>query len=159
MAQLERPKSLRIAVGSDHAGYPLKEVLKEALQADGYCLHDFGTFSTDPVDYPDIACQIAEVVADGRYDFGILICGTGVGVSIVANKVAGIRAAACSETYSARMARAHNNANILCLGSRVVGQGLAYDIAKAFLETDFESGSRHEHRVAKINLLDQYRRT
>jgi ribose 5-phosphate isomerase B len=143
-----------IAVGSDHAGYPLKEALVEALRAEGYELEDFGAFSLDPVDYPDVARDVAKAVASGRFHKGIVICGTGIGVTITANKVAGIRAAACSEPYSARMARAHNDANILGMGARVVGPGLALEIAKAFLETGFEHGSRHERRVDKIKAMD-----
>ncbi len=157
MSETEQLTSLRVALASDHAGYPLKESLKESLKPAEYKLHDFGTFSTEPVDYPDIACQVAEAVAAGEYDFGILVCGTGIGMSIAANKMPGIRAAACSDTYTARMARAHNNANVLCLGSRVVGEGLACDIARIFLETSFEFNSRHEKRVAKIDALDQLR--
>lgn len=157
MPEMEHPAKPRVAIGADHAGYPLKEVLKESLGASGYKVEDFGTFSPDSVDYPDIARQVGEVVAAGKYDFGILICGTGIGMSIVANKLPGIRAAACSDTYSARMARAHNNANVLCMGGRVVGDGLALDIARVFLESSFEFGSRHEMRVNKINLLDQQR--
>ncbi|MCX8053068.1 MAG: ribose 5-phosphate isomerase B [Armatimonadetes bacterium] len=146
---------MRIALGSDHAGFPLKEALKELLESEGYHPQDFGTFSPDPVDYPDIARAVAEAVVDGRFETGILICGTGVGMSIAANKVRGIRAAACSDTYSARMARAHNNANVLTMGSRVVGPGLALDIAKAFLQTEFEVGSRHLRRIEKINEMDK----
>ncbi|MGC8863872.1 MAG: ribose 5-phosphate isomerase B [Armatimonadota bacterium] len=148
---------MTIALGSDHAGFSLKEQLKELLEAEGYHPQDFGTFSLDSVDYPDIAREVSEAVAAGRFDRGILICGTGIGVTITANKVPGIRAAACSDTYSARMARAHNNANVLGMGGRVVGPGLALDIARAFLETDFEFGSRHEKRVEKINAMDRGR--
>ncbi|MDH7600907.1 MAG: ribose 5-phosphate isomerase B [Armatimonadota bacterium] len=150
---------MRVALASDHAGYPLKESLRESLKPTGCILQDFGTFSREPVDYPDIACRVAEAVASGEYDFGVLVCGTGIGMSIAANKIPGIRAAACSDTYSARMARAHNNANILCLGSRVVGEGLAYDIAMVFLATSFESHSRHEKRVEKIAALERRMRT
>ncbi len=144
---------LPVAIGSDHAGYPLKEALLQALRAQGCDVHDFGAYSPDSVDYPDIAKEVASAIVAGRFEKGILICGTGVGMSIAANKVKGIRAAACSEPYSARMSRAHNNANIIALGGRVVGQGLALDIVKAFLETEFEGG-RHERRVEKINAMD-----
>jgi len=150
-------RALRIALGSDHAGFPLKETLKQLLESEGYHPQDFGTFSTDSVDYPDIAREVSEAVASGRFDRGILVCGTGIGMTITANKVPGIRAAACSDTYSARMARAHNNANVLGIGGRVVGPGLALDIARAFLETDFEFGTRHEKRVEKINAMDRGR--
>ncbi len=151
-------RQITIALGSDHAGFPLKEALKELLESEGYRPQDFGTFSLESVDYPDIAREVAEAVETGQFERGILVCGTGIGMSITANKVPGIRAAACSDAYSARMARAHNNANVLCVGGRVVGPGLALDIAKAFLATDFEFGSRHEKRVAKINALDKRQR-
>lgn len=144
-----------IAIGSDHAGFNLKESLIKDLKADGYELEDFGTFSLESVDYPDIAREVAEAVASGRFEKGILVCGTGVGVAMTANKVKGIRACVCSETFSARMSREHNNANIIALGARVVGPGLALDIVKTFLQTPFEYGSRHEKRVDKINALDE----
>ena len=150
-----RGKNLSIAIGSDHAGYPLKEQLADLLRAEGYNLQDFGAFSPEPVDYPDVAREVAEAVAAGQYDKGILICGTGIGMTITANKVKGIRAAACADPYSAKMARAHNNANILGMGGRVVGQGLALDTAIAFLDTEFEFGSRHERRVDKTNAMDE----
>jgi len=139
-----------VAVGSDHAGYALKQAVVDALEADGYETHDFGSYADDVVDYPDIARAVAEAVAGGRFEVGIVICGTGIGSTIAANKVRGIRAAACSEPYSARMARSHVDANILGLGGRVLGPGLAVDVARTFLETEFESGSRHERRVDKI---------
>ena len=148
-------KNTPIAIGSDHAGYYLKESLVEDLKAEGYKIENFGTFSLESVDYPDIAREVAEAVSSGRFEKGILVCGTGIGVSITANKVKGIRAAVCSETYSAKMSRRHNNANIIAVGARVVGPGLALDIVKTFLETPFEHGSRHERRVDKINALDK----
>ena len=143
-----------IAIGADHAGFALKESLLADLRAEGYELHDFGTHCPDPVDYPDIGHAVAEAVASGRFERGIVICGTGVGITIAANKVKGIRAGSCSEPYSARMARAHNNANIIGMGGRVVGPGLALEIAKAFLETEFEAEPRHTRRVDKINAMD-----
>lgn len=144
-----------VAIGSDHAGYDLKQELVEALRAEGYQVEDFGAFSRESVDYPDIAREVAEAVSAGRFERGILVCGTGIGMSIAANKVPAVRAAACSEPYSAIMARRHNNANVLAVGGRVVGPGLALEIARAFLETDFEHGSRHERRVEKINAIDR----
>ena len=155
MTEKQPDKSITMAIGSDHAGYPLKEELRELLEAEGYHPRDFGTFSLESVDYPDIAREVAEAVASGQFERGILICGTGIGMCITANKVPGIRAGACSEPYSAKMSRAHNNANVLCMGGRVVGAGLALEIAQAFLETDFEFGSRHERRVDKINAMDK----
>jgi ribose 5-phosphate isomerase B len=148
-------KKSPVAIGSDHAGYYLKESLVEDLKADGYQIEDFGTFSVESVDYPDIAREVAEAVSSGRFEKGILVCGTGIGISIAANKVKGIRAAVCSDTFSARMSRKHNNTNIIAVGARVVGAGLALDIVKIFLETLFEYGSRHERRVDKINALDE----
>lgn len=144
----------RIAIGADHAGYALKEEIIKELTSEGYDLQDFGTFAGEPVDYPDVGCEVANAIAEGEFEKGILICGTGIGITIAANKVKGIRAAVCSEAYSAKMARAHNNANIIGFGARVVGLGLALDIVKTFLETEFEAGSRHEMRVNKINAID-----
>lgn len=154
MSESDAVGKLRIAIGSDHAGYPLKEEVANALRDDGYEVTDFGAFSVESVDYPDIAVDVSSAVAGADYDRGILICGTGIGMSITANKMKGIRAAATSEPYSARMARAHNNANVLCMGARVVGPGVAHEIAKSFLDTEFEAGSRHERRVNKMNALD-----
>lgn len=155
MNQTNNALTLRIVIGSDHAGYPLKEEVANSLRDDGFEITDIGTFSVESIDYPDIAVKAASAVAEGQFDRGIIICGTGIGVSITANKIKGIRAAATSDTFSARMARAHNNANVLCMGARVVGPGLAHAIAKEFLETDFEAGSRHERRVNKMNALDE----
>lgn len=154
MSESSTTRKPTVGIGSDHAGYALKEELLSVLRDDGYEIKDCGTFSLESVDYPDIAVTVAKAVSAGDFDKGILVCGTGIGVSIAANKVKGIRAAATSDTFSARMARAHNDANIVCMGARVVGPGLAHDIAKAFLDTDFEDGSRHERRVNKINALD-----
>lgn len=147
---------LKIAIGSDHAGFALKQELAGALRDDGYDITDLGTHCPDSVDYPDIAVNVASAVSKGEFDKAILICGTGIGITIAANKIKGIRAAATSDVYSAKMARMHNDANIIGMGARVVGLGLAQEIAKAFLDTDFEAGSRHEKRVNKINALDEY---
>ncbi len=155
MSQNNTANNITVAIGSDHAGYPLKAELVEELRSQGFEVEDFGAFSTESVDYPDVAREVAEAVAQGRFTRGILVCGTGIGVTITANKVKGIRAGACSEPYSAMMARRHNNANILGIGARVVGVGLAVEIAKAFLETEFEFGSRHERRVDKIMALEE----
>ncbi len=147
-----------IAIGSDHAGYPLKEILSKTLTEQGYSVSDCGVYSPESVDYPDIARMVAQSVAAGKFAKAILVCGTGVGMAIAANKVRGIRAAACSETYSAMMSRRHNNANVLCIGARVVGAGLAVEIAKAFLDSEFE-GERHARRVKKIDSMDEDRET
>lgn len=144
---------MRIAIGADHAGYALKETLVAYMRERGLEVLDFGTHSSDSVDYPDYARAVAEAVARGNADFGVLICGTGIGMSIAANKVPGIRAAAVSDVYSARMSRAHNDANILCMGGRVVGPGLAIEILETWLRTPFEGG-RHARRLEKIRQLE-----
>ncbi len=142
-----------IAVGSDHGGYELKEKLLKFLQKNGYEVEDFGTFSSESVDYPDIAQKVADAVAGGAAQCGILVCGTGIGVSIAANKVHGIRAAHCTDPYSARMAKEHNNANILTLGGRITGEELAYEIVNAYLQAEFQGG-RHSRRVEKVMALE-----
>lgn len=144
---------MNIAVGSDHAGFRLKEVVKKHLQSKNIEFKDFGTYSEQSCDYPDIAKDVAEAVRDGDFEFGILICGTGIGISIAANKIRGIRAALCHDTFSAKAARAHNNANILAMGARVIGEGLCLEIVDAFLNTQFEGG-RHQRRVDKIHQLE-----
>ena len=144
---------MTIAIGSDHGGYHLKEFLKEELRGLGLEARDFGTHSTESCDYPDIAHAVSKAVVQGECASGILICGTGIGMSISANKVPGIRAAHCTDPYSARMAREHNDANVLCLGERVVGQGLAGDILRAWLEGSF-AGGRHQRRVDKVSLIE-----
>lgn len=147
---------MKIAVASDHAGFRLKELLKPAFQELGLNaeLDDLGCYDESSVDYPDFAAKVAKGVAQGDYDRGILICGTGLGMAISANKVPGIRAVTVTDEFSARMSRAHNNANILTLGERVVGPGLAAQIIKAWLETEFEGG-RHQRRVDKMIALEE----
>ncbi|MDR7869488.1 MAG: ribose 5-phosphate isomerase B [Tissierellaceae bacterium] len=139
-----------IGIGSDHGGYELKESIKEYLTEQGIEFIDYGTNSLDSVDYPDFGKKVADAVLNKEVDRGILICGTGIGISITANRIKGIRCALCTDTFSARMSREHNNANILALGGRVVGVGLALDIVKTFLESEFEGG-RHERRINKID--------
>ena len=140
---------MKIALGADHAGFELKERLRHFISQLGHEVSDLGTDSQDSVDYPDYARAVASLVASGGADRGLLVCGTGTGMAIAANKVNGIRAAACNEPYSAAMARAHNDANILTLGSRVAGCGLAEEIVARFLTTDFEGG-RHQVRLDKF---------
>lgn len=140
---------VRIAIGSDHGGFDYKASIIKALQDKGYDVVDMGTYSPESCDYPIIAKKVARAVAKGDFEKGILVCGTGIGMSMAANKVKGIRAAVCGDTFSARATRAHNNANILCLGQRVVGEGLALDIVDIWLTTKFEGG-RHERRVNMI---------
>lgn len=140
---------IKIAIGSDHGGFKLKGKIIEFLRGKEILFEDFGTFDEESCDYPDIAKKIAEKVSDNTFDFGILICGTGIGVSITANKIPGIRAALCGDTFSAKMSKEHNNANILCLGQRVIGEGLALDIVDVWLKSEF-LGGRHKRRVDKI---------
>ena len=140
---------MRVAIGADHAGFELKRTLGGLIERLGHEVEDLGTDSGDSVDYPDFAAAVARAVADQRADRGLLVCGTGLGMAMAANKIDGIRAATCSETYSAAMARAHNDANVLTIGSRVVGAGLAEEIVKSFLETAFEGG-RHQIRLQKF---------
>ena len=141
---------MKIGIGSDHGGYELKESIKEYLNELGVEFVDYGTNSLESVDYPDYGKKLADAVLENQVERGILICGTGIGISITANRIQGIRCALCSDTFSARMSREHNNANILALGGRVVGLGLALDIVKTFLDTEFEGG-RHERRINKID--------
>lgn len=143
---------MKIAIGADHGGFAAKKAIFAHLQEKGFELKDFGTHSEESCDYPDIAHEVAKAVAGGQFDLGILICGTGVGMSIAANKVPGIRASLCGDTYSARMTRNHNDSNILCLGARVTGLGLMLDIVDAYLAESF-SGGRHQRRIDKIEQL------
>ncbi len=140
---------MHIAIGSDHAGFELKEAVSGMLSELGHSCEDFGCYNTSSVDYPDIGRRVAEAVAQGKFERGILICGSGVGMSIVANKIPGIRAALCSDPFIARRAREHNDANILCLSGWMVGKVLAREIVVAYLEAEFEGG-RHARRLAKI---------
>jgi len=145
--------TLRVAIGSDHGGFNLKSEIINYLKEQNIAYHDFGTYSTDSVDYPDFAAAVAGAVVGSDFKRGILCCGTGIGVSIAANKVPGIRAALCHDTFSARMASEHNMANIITLGERVIGPGLARDIVGAWLGTDF-AGGRHARRLEKITALE-----
>lgn len=140
---------MRIAIGSDHAGFRLKEEVKERLIELGYKVRDFGTHSQEAVDYPDIAFKVAGKVSEGNFDRGILICGTGIGMCIAANKVIGIRAALCWDERSAELSRKHNDSNILCLGGRILSEKKAMKIVDIWLTTKFEGG-RHLGRIRKI---------
>ena len=140
---------MNIVIGSDHVGFQLKESINNYLTSGGINFVDFGVMTNDQIDYPVIAKKVSYAVAKNEFDFGLLFCGTGVGMSISANKVRNIRAVVCSEPYSAKMARAHNDANILCLGSMVVGKDLAQEIIDIFLCTSFEGG-RHEARIKML---------
>jgi ribose 5-phosphate isomerase B len=145
---------MRIALGADHAGVVLKEQLKERLDERGIPYTDFGTTGTDSVDYPDFATAVAREVASGAFDRGVLVCGTGIGMAIAANKVAGVRAAPVVDEQSAILSREHNNANVLALGARVTGTELALRLLDLFLDTPF-AGGRHQRRVDKLSALDQ----
>lgn len=147
---------MKIALGNDHAGFALKQVVKEYLQAEwpDFEVQDFGSFSTEPSDYPDVAQKVADAVASGKAERGILMCGTGIGMCITANKVQGIRAAQCLEPVTARFSRAHNNANVLTMGGRTIGPEMAKAVVKVFLEEKFQGG-RHERRVEKITALEK----
>ncbi len=144
----------RIVAGSDHAGLLLRAEAVRIAREKGFQVEDLGPFGADSVDYPDFARKVAEEVASGRARLGILVCGTGIGMSIAANKVKGVRAAVCRTEYEARMARAHNDANVVCLGERVTGLGLGGAIVAEFLSQPFEGG-RHERRVKKIGDLEK----
>ncbi len=139
-----------IAVGSDHGGFALKQEILAYLKEKGLDYKDYGCFEEKSCDYPEYAHAVAHAVADGICDRGILICGTGIGMSMAANKVPGIRAALCGDCFSAQMTREHNDANILALGARVVGPGLALKIVETFLATDFSGDERHARRISKI---------
>ena len=145
---------MKIALGADHGGYELKNEIRTHLESQGIEVIDLGTNSKDSVDYPKFGFLVGDAVTSGKADLGIVVCGTGLGISIAANKVPGIRAVVCTETYSARMAREHNNANILALGGRVTGVGLALDIVDIFLKTPF-AGGRHARRIDLIASLEK----
>lgn len=143
-----------ILIGSDHGGYELKQKIIGHLQGTGYSVIDVGTDSTASCNYPVYAHRLCERLLGGEADAGVLVCGTGIGMSMAANKHPGIRAALCSDTYSAKMTRQHNNANVLCLGARVLGEGLALEIVDTFLQNDF-SGGRHADRVSMLDAIER----
>jgi ribose 5-phosphate isomerase B len=143
--------TMKIALGADHGGFELKKELVEGLRDLKYVVDDLGAFSVEPSDYPDVAHVAARGIAEGTYERAILLCGTGVGMAIVANRYRGVRAANCTDVFSARYSRAHNDANVLTLGGRVVGVGLAWEIVNVWLATPFGGGDRHVRRVAKID--------
>ena len=144
---------MRIALGCDHRGLALKQAIMPLLQNLGHSFHDFGCYSADSVDYPDIAQKVAEAVDSGDFDHGILVCSTGIGMSIAANKIKGIRAALCHDTFTAQRARQHNDANVLCIGGQNIEVNSALEIVKNYLSTDFEGG-RHIPRLNKVEALE-----
>jgi ribose 5-phosphate isomerase B len=146
---------MRVAVGSDHAGLPLKGPVIEALREAGIEGVDLGTFTPDSVDYPDYAARVAAEVVAGRADRGVIVCGSGVGACVAANKIHGIRAGLCHDTYSAHQGVEHDDMNVLCLGARIIGTALASEIVTAFAAARFSGEERHRRRLAKINVLEE----
>jgi RpiB/LacA/LacB family sugar-phosphate isomerase len=146
---------MRIVVGADHRGYELKDALAESIRESGHEVTDVGTHGPESVDYPDIALAIGEAIQDGRAERGVLVCGSGVGASIAANKLPGIRAGLCHDTYSAHQGVEHDNMNVLCLGSRVIGDELAREIVQAFLGARFSGEERYRRRLGKIEEMER----
>ena len=144
---------MKIALGCDHGGYELKQFIMKTLEKLGYEYEDFGCYSLESCDYPDFGAAAARAVAEGKCDRGIVICTTGIGISIAANKIKGIRACCCSDSFSCEYTRRHNDANALCMGGRVVGAGLACQLVDIFLNTEFEGG-RHQRRIDKLTALE-----
>jgi ribose 5-phosphate isomerase B len=145
---------MRIALGADHAGYDLKQHIASMLAESGVTVIDLGTHSADPVDYPDFAAAVARAVTDGRADRGIIICGSGAGACVAANKVKGIRAAVAHDTYTAHQAVEHDDMNVLCLGSRVIGTAVAEELVRAFITAEFSHEERHVRRLDKVKALE-----
>lgn len=145
---------MKIAIGCDHAGFALKETVLQTVESLGHEVTDCGTFSCERTDYPDYADKVAKLVAAGQVERGILICGSGVGVCIAANKTKGVRACVCHDTYSARQAVEHDALNVLCLGARIIGPAVAEELTKHFLTASFQSGSRHEGRLNKVKAIE-----
>ena len=146
---------MRVVVGADHAGFELKGPIIEQIKAAGHTPLDVGTHNDNPVDYPDLAREVAEAVLKGKADLGIVICGSGVGAGVAANKFPGIRAAVCHDTYSARQGREHDDINVLCLGARVVGGALAQEIVTAFVQSSFSGQPRHRRRLEKVAAIEK----
>ena len=145
---------MKIAIGADHAGFPLKDVVIRTVEAAGHTVLDLGTFDTRPVDYPDYALAVGQALQRGEAERGILICGSGVGVSVAANKLHGIRAGVCHDTYSAHQSVEHDNMNVLCLGARIIGPALVQELVAAFLGAEFTGEERHVRRVGKIAAME-----
>jgi len=145
---------MKIALGVDHGGFPLKEAIKKIVEAEGHTVFDFGAYDTKPVDYPDYAKAVGEAVVSGDADRGIVVCGSGAGASIAANKMPGIRAALCHDTYTAHQAVEHDDMNVLCLGARVIGPELAAELVRTFLAARFSGEERHQRRLAKVKAME-----
>ncbi len=148
-------KMMKIAIGCDHGAYEYKEEIKEMLQSEGHEVIDCGTHNKESVDYPDFAQAVGKNVVDGNVDKGIVICGTGIGISIAANKIKGIRCGLCTDTTMARLTREHNDANVLAMGQRVIGIEVAKDIVHMFLNTEFSNGVRHARRIEKLKEMEE----
>jgi len=146
-------KQETIIIGSDHAAYQMKEIIRSYLESEGFSIEDAGALGTDSVDYPDFGVKVASAISSGKYQRGVLMCGTGLGMSMVANRFPGVRAALCGDIFSAVMSRQHNDANVLVLGGRVIGDVLAKEIVKTWLNTEFEGG-RHKNRLDKFDRID-----
>ncbi len=146
---------MKIAIGCDHGAYEYKEEIKEMLQSEGHEVIDCGTHNKESVDYPDFAQAVGKNVVDGNVDKGIVICGTGIGISIAANKIKGIRCGLCTDTTMARLTREHNDANVLAMGQRVIGIEVAKDIVHMFLNTEFSNGVRHARRIEKLKEMEE----
>jgi ribose 5-phosphate isomerase B len=147
--------TMRVAVASDHAGLPLKATVIQSLESAGIQGVDLGTFTAEPVDYPDYAARVAAEIVEGRADRGVIVCGSGVGASVAANKIHGIRAGLCHDTYSAHQGVEHDDMNVLCLGARIIGTALAAEIVSAFVAAHFSGEERHRRRLAKIDRLEE----
>jgi ribose 5-phosphate isomerase B len=146
---------MRIAVGADHAGFPLKGTLLEFLNSQGHEILDLGTHNTEPVDYPDYAKAVGQAILNGKAERGLIVCGSGIGACVAANKLPGIRAALCHDSYSARQGVSHDDVNVLCLGARVIGPALALEVLQVWLTARFSEGERHKRRLAKIESLEK----
>jgi len=146
---------MKVVIGSDHAGFQLKNSMGDLVRSLGHAVLDVGAFNENPSDYPDFAEAVGRAVLDGRADRGVLICGSGIGASVAANKLVGIRAGICHDTYSGHQGVEHDNMNVLVMGSRVVGEKLAEDIVRAFLSANFTNEERHVRRLAKVHSLEQ----
>lgn len=146
---------MKIAIACDHGAYEYKEIVKKMLREEGHEIEDFGCYGTDSVDYPDYAGPAAQSVADGKNDRGIVICGTGIGVSIAANKINGVRCALCGDTVSAKLTREHNDSNVLAMGQRIIGEELMKEIVRVWMHTEFSHDDRHQRRIDKVMALEK----
>ncbi len=147
--------AVKVALGADHGGYELKDVVRDYLEQEKYELIDFGTYSSEAVDYPDYAVKVGEAILSGKADLGIMICGSGVGACMAINKMPGIRAGLCHDTFSAHQGREDDDTNVLCLGARVIGHQLALEVVKTFLNAKFSGAERHVRRLAKVHEIEQ----